>query len=152
MIIKNIETMGKITASEKLRMILEFTELESLQQLAEEIGANKQNMYDINKGKCGISKNMKERILAKYPSISKEWLDDLSDVMIIGSPSISTHATGNSNASVRITSHSTSSPSIEKEAEISALKKELEILRDQLAEEKKRSEQYWEMIQKLTSK
>ena len=141
--------MGKITASEKLRMILEFTELESLQQLAEEIGANKQNMYDINKGKCGISKNMKERILAKYPNISKEWLDDLSDVMVIGAPSISTHATGNSNASVRITSHPTSSPSIEKEAEISALKKELEILRDQLAEEKKRSEQYWEMIQKL---
>lgn len=57
--------MSKNDAAEKLRMNLEFTGLDSLQQLAEKIGANKQNMYDIKKGRCGLSKNMKERILAK---------------------------------------------------------------------------------------
>lgn len=134
--------MSKKSAAEKLRMILEFTKLESLQQLAEEIGANKQNMYDITKGKCGISKNMKERILDRYPNISKDWLDDLSDVMMINSPSITTHATGNSKASVNINSNnsgdknpqtaSSDSELIEKITKIAVLEKENQMLREQL--------------------
>lgn len=140
--------MGKNDAAEKLRMILEFTGLDSLQRLAEEIGAKKQNMYDINKGKCGFSKNMKERILARYPNISEDWLNDNSDIMIIESPLIKTHASGSSNASVNITSNETISSS-EKDIEIASLKKENEYLKLQLAEEKERSAQYWEVIQKL---
>lgn len=131
--------MNKKSAAEKLRMILEFTKLDSLQQLAEAIGANKQNMYDITKGKCGISKNMKERILDRYPSISQDWLDDLSDVMVITSPSITTHATGNSNASVSINSGNRQSASPAHTAELSeqatriaVLEKENEMLREQL--------------------
>lgn len=134
--------MSKKSAAEKLRMILDFTKLESLQQLAEEIGANKQNMYDITKGKCGISKNMKERILDRYPNISKDWLDDLSDAMMINSPSITTHATGNSKASVNINSNnsgdknpqtaSSDSELIEKITKIAVLEKENQMLREQL--------------------
>lgn len=134
--------MSKKSAAEKLRMILDFTKLESFQQLAEEIGANKQNMYDITKGKCGISKNMKERILDRYPNISKDWLDDLSDVMMINSPSITTHATGNSKASVNINSNnsgdknpqtaSSDSELIEKITKIAVLEKENQMLREQL--------------------
>lgn len=134
--------MSKKSAAEKLRMILDFTKLESLQQLAEEIGANKQNMYDITKGKCGISKNMKERSLDRYPNISKDWLDDLSDVMMINSPSITTHATGNSKASVNINSNnsgdknpqtaSSDSELVENITKIAVLEKENQMLREQI--------------------
>lgn len=140
--------MDKTTAADKLSKILEFSEIDSLQKLAEEIGASKQNMYDIMKGKCGLSKTMKERILTKYPKISRDWLDGLSDIMISNSPSISTHATGNSNASVHI-SGNRSNNGIEKDIEIGSLRKEIEMLKTQLEEEKNRSAQYWDMIQKL---
>lgn len=60
---------------------------------------------------------------------------------------ITTHASGSSNASVNITSRE--SIAAEKDIEIVSLKKEIEYLKLQLAEEKERSAQYWEMIQKL---
>lgn len=47
-------------------------------------------------------------------------------------PSISTHATGHSNASVSINSHNTFDVSKEKDFEIAALKKEIEFLNEKL--------------------
>lgn len=61
------------------------------------------------------------------------------DTSALAAPTITARASGNSNASVHIGSGE----------DVSALRKEIEMLREQLAEEKARSAQYWEMIQKL---
>lgn len=61
------------------------------------------------------------------------------DTSSLSGSTITARASGNSNASVHIGSGE----------DVSALRKEIEMLREQLAEEKARSAQYWEMIQKL---
>lgn len=85
--------------------------------------------------------------LAKLLSNDKGW--DTSLLVDKGiTTNISTHASGSSKASVNITSNETI-PSSDKDIEITSLKKDIEYLKLQLSEEKKRCEQYWEMIQKL---
>lgn len=61
------------------------------------------------------------------------------DTSALSGSTITARASGNSNASVHICSGE----------DVSALRKEIEMLREQLAEEKARSAQYWEVIQKL---
>lgn len=61
------------------------------------------------------------------------------DTSALTGSTITARASGNSSASVNIGSGES----------MPALLKEIELLREQLAEEKQRSAQYWEMIQKL---
>ena len=84
--------------------------------------------------------------LDKILSNNKGW--DLSMLRDPGT-SIMTHASGNSNGSVNINSNNAASSLRKRDIEIASLKKENEYLKLQLAEEKERSAQYWEMIQKL---
>ena len=71
--------------------------------------------------------------------------------------SIMTRASGNSNASIQINSNNNNKPDANKmdlenaelRLKLASLQRDIESLTQQLAEEKRRSEQYWEMIQKL---
>lgn len=129
-------------------MILKFSNLDSLQQLAEQIGVSKQNLYDINKGKCGISKNMRERILTSYPRISRAWLEDSSEVMVSDSPTITTHASGNADGSVKFDLRGLGGNSSEKDIEITALRKEVELLKQIIADKDKQIEFLKELLKK----
>ena len=67
------------------------------------------------------------------------------------SPNISVNASGNGMASVSIKKTSVSvHENIVLQGEVEKLKKEVELLTAQLQEEKERSNQYWELIQRLT--
>jgi len=94
--------------------------------------------------------------LAKLLHNTKGW--DTSMLVVDNpSPSIMTHASGNSNASVQINSNNNNrSDSAKKDLELAeyrlqvvSLQKEVERLTNLLEEEKQRTAQYWEMIQKL---
>lgn len=103
--------------------------------------------------------NLKQKDLVEYLGISKPFASQVAngtsklgtenltklltnpygwDTAALVGASISASATHNSTANVNIGGH-----------DIAALKKEIEMLRAQLEEEKQRSAQYWEMIQKL---
>lgn len=67
------------------------------------------------------------------------------------SPNISVNASGNGMASVSIKKTSVSiHENIVLQGQVEKLKKEVELLTAQLQEEKERSNQYWELIQRLT--
>lgn len=60
--------------SERIKKLEEFTGL-SLNKLAAAIGIKSpQTFYDIKSGKHGISKDLAERIKAKYLNINMSWL------------------------------------------------------------------------------
>lgn len=71
--------------------------------------------------------------------------------------SIMTRASGNSNASIQINSNNNNKPDSNKKdlenaelrLKLASLQRDIESLTQQLTEEKRRSEQYWEMIQRL---
>lgn len=63
-----------MTDSERLIMISKYTGI-SLNKLAKEIGiTTSQTFYDIKAGKHGISKDLAEKIQARYLNISMAWL------------------------------------------------------------------------------
>jgi len=63
-----------MTDSERIRELKKFTGL-NFRKLAEEIGLNTvQTLYDIKNGKHGISKEVAEKIQARYLNISIAWL------------------------------------------------------------------------------
>lgn len=63
-----------MTDSERLIMISKYAGM-SLNKLAKEIGiATSQTFYDIKAGKHGISKDLAEKIQARYLNISMAWL------------------------------------------------------------------------------
>lgn len=119
--------------------IQEFIDVNGIKQkeLAAFLGIGEPSVSKMAKG---FSKPSKEN-LYKLLNNNRGW--DVS--MLRETPSISANASHNSKASVSIR------PSREDgAAEITFLKRELELLREQLTEEKKRSAQYWDMIQRLT--
>lgn len=60
--------------SERIKKLEEFTGL-SLNKLAAEIGIKSpQTFYDIKSGKHGISKDLADKIKAKYLNINMSWL------------------------------------------------------------------------------
>lgn len=105
-------------------------------ELAAYLGVTQGFVSQIERGNRPLPDELLAKILAKGT-----W--DCS--MLQDAHSISANASHNSKASVSI-----SAPRGDSAAEVASLKRELEILREQLAEEKKRSEQYWDMIQRLT--
>ncbi|MCQ2607762.1 MAG: hypothetical protein MJ197_03645 [Bacteroidales bacterium] len=53
--------------------------------LANMLGINPQVFYDINSGKCGISQNVVDKIVDKFPTVSRDWLlTGMGDVIISG--------------------------------------------------------------------
>lgn len=76
---------------------------------------------------------------------------DTSMFKEMSSTTITANASGNGKSSISIASGNISKDD-STNVTIVALQKEIEILRQQLAEEKKRSERYWEMIQKILNK
>lgn len=69
--------------SERIKKLEEFTGL-SLNKLAAAIGIKSpQTFYDIKSGKHGISKDLAERIKAKYLNINMSWLLSGEGEMII---------------------------------------------------------------------
>lgn len=63
-----------MTDSERIKELKKFTGL-NFSKLAEEIGLNTvQTLYDIKNGKHGISKEVAEKIQARYLNISVAWL------------------------------------------------------------------------------
>ena len=63
-----------MTDSERLIMISKYAGM-SLNKLAKEIGiTTSQTFYDIKAGKHGISKDLAEKIQARYLNISMTWL------------------------------------------------------------------------------
>lgn len=63
-----------MTDSERINELLKFTGL-NFSKLAKEIGLNTvQTLYDIKNGKHGISKEVAEKIQAKYFNLSMAWL------------------------------------------------------------------------------
>lgn len=63
-----------MTDSERIKELQKFTGL-NFSKLAEEIGLNTvQTLYDIKNGKHGISKEVAEKIQARYLNISMSWL------------------------------------------------------------------------------
>lgn len=81
----------------------------------------------------GLSKLSEDKLLSLLAN-TNGW-----DTSALTGSTITARASGNSSASVHIGSGES----------MPALLKEIELLREQLAEEKQRSAQYWEMIQKL---
>lgn len=63
-----------MTDSERIKEFRKFTGL-NFSKLAEEIGLNTvQTLYDIKNGKHGISKDVAEKIQAKYLNVNIAWL------------------------------------------------------------------------------
>lgn len=110
--------------------------------LAEYLGVHHSFIANIETGRSLLPDEQLDKILSN----NKGW--DLSMLRDPGT-SITTHASGNSNGSVNINSNNSASSLRKRDIEIASLKKEIEYLKLQLAEEKERSAQYWEMIQKL---
>lgn len=117
----------------------EFRKANGLKQedLVDFFGVAKSFISQVENGKSKLPDGKLNELLNN----KKGW--DVS--MLQDNPSISANASHNSKASISI-----HAPREDNGAVIAALKKELEILREQLAEEKKRSAQYWDMIQRLT--
>lgn len=63
--------------------LLEYTKLASLRQLAQQIGCDPQNLYDINNGKVkAISMNIATKIIDYYPEINIGYLTDCEGEML----------------------------------------------------------------------
>lgn len=97
----------------------------------------------------GISKAFISQIENGYSKLPKHRLEKLLNnpygwdtSMLTADPSVVANAVNNSKASVNISGS----------GECDALHRENDLLRQQLAEEKARSAQYWDMICKLTQK
>ena len=62
-----------MTEKERLSAVKNFLGI-SLNQLASRSNLNSFNLYDINQGKCGISKNIALSISRAFPAINPLWL------------------------------------------------------------------------------
>ena len=67
---KNIRPM---TDGEKICCILDELAM-TASKFADSVGVGKQTVYDIQRGKCRISRTVQKKIMDKYPNISREWL------------------------------------------------------------------------------
>lgn len=68
----------KVKKSESLRrlqLVLEESKSSSFNALARELGIKRgENLYQITRGNNGISKDLADKICARYPQFSKAWL------------------------------------------------------------------------------
>lgn len=99
-----------LKSSERIINVLDYSELGSLVELADYLGVNKQNLYDIRKGRCGISKRLIEIIKNKFPNINTEWLRSGYGVMLnepemAVAPRITANASNNASNKITIGSH-----------------------------------------------
>ena len=83
-----------MTDSERIKEFRKFTGL-NFSKLAEEIGLNTvQTLYDIKNGKHGISKDVAEKIQAKYLNINIAWLLTGEGEMLIENPVVQNNQHG----------------------------------------------------------
>lgn len=62
-----------LSATERLRQLKDYLNIR-FSDLSLSIGIPPQNLYNIDYGKAGISKNIAQKICTKYPEISFSWL------------------------------------------------------------------------------
>lgn len=118
--------------------------------LAEYLGVHHSFIANIETGRSSLPNEQLDKILSN----TNGW-----DINMLRNnvTSIMTRASGNSNASIQINSNNNNKPDANKmdlenaelRLKLASLQRDIESLTQQLAEEKRRSEQYWEMIQKL---
>lgn len=118
--------------------------------LAEYLGVHHSFIANIETGRSLLPNEQLDKILSN----TNGW-----DVSMLRNnvTSIMTRASGNSNASIQINSNNNNNSDANKmelenaelRLKLASLQRDIESLTQQLAEEKRRSEQYWEMIQKL---
>lgn len=114
-------------------------------------GLKQKDLADI----LGVSRGFIGQIECGHSKLPEEYLRALlgnknydTSMLVIDSPitTVSARASGNSSARVSIGN----TPNADRiTVELAIAKSEIESLRSQLAEEKQRSTQYWELIQKL---
>ncbi len=115
----------------------DFRKKNNLQQkeLADFLGIGQSFLSNIESGRSPLPDDKLEKLLSNPYG----W-----DTSLLSKGDISAQAVNHSNASVTIGARTDSA--------LEAMRQEIEHLRTLLEEEKKRSSQYWEMIQKLMSK
>lgn len=137
-----------MTDSERIIELKKFTGL-SFNKLAKEIGLKTvQTLYDIERGKHGISKDVAEKIQSKYLNISMSWLltgegEMLNRQNIISNSPVgdnSTQIAGNSN---HVNNLSTLDKALD---EISEMRK---LLAEAIKNNKEQTERFLSIIEKL---
>lgn len=108
------------TAPERIDDLLDYSKLSSLQKLAEELGIPKQNLYDVKREKCGISRKLADAIQSKYPEISNSWLRNGVGNMTNSPIEIHNNIDNNSSAEVNIGSKNNYVPTSAPKSEVKA--------------------------------
>ena len=73
-----------MTSIDRINRLLKYLGFNSMRAFALELGLNPQIFYDIKADKCGISREVANRIQEKFKTISVSWLIGGEGNMIIG--------------------------------------------------------------------
>ncbi|MDY4528222.1 MAG: helix-turn-helix transcriptional regulator [Parabacteroides sp.] len=141
-----------MTDSERIIEVQKASGL-NFKKLAESIGLNTvQTLYDIKSGKHGISKDVAEKIKARYFNINLTWLLTGEGDMLLPIPKISQDVNGDNNTSVAGNGNNVSSTPSSLIDELVAQRKLTEKAQEQLSKAQEQMDRLISVIEKLTAK
>lgn len=139
-----------MTDSERIIEVQKLSGL-NFKKLAESIGLNTvQTLYDIKSGKHGISKDVAEKIKAKYLNVNLTWLLTGEGEMLL--PAINQDVTGDNNTSVAGNGNHVNSTPTSLIEEIAAQRKLTEAAQEHLSKAQEQMDRLIAVIEKLTAK